>query len=48
VLKGEPQFDEDTDLWVARYYGSGQQCGDASAELESQGKAFRIAFQRVR
>ena len=48
VLKGEPQFDEDSDLWAARYYASGEQCDDASGELERQGKAYRIAFRRVR
>ena len=47
-LKGEPQFDEDSDLWTVRYYASGEQCGDASGELERQGKAFRIAFRRIR
>jgi len=48
VVKGEPQFDADSDLWNVRYYGSGTQCDDASGELERQGKAFRIAFRRVR
>lgn len=47
-LKGEPQFDEDSDLWTARYYASGEQCDDASGELERQGKAYRIAFRRIR
>ena len=48
VLKGEPQFDEDADLWAARYYASGQECDNASAELERQGQAFGVAFYRIR
>jgi len=48
VLKGDPQFDEESDLWIARYHASGEQCADASEEFERQGKAFRIAFRRVR
>jgi hypothetical protein len=48
AFKGEPQFDDETDLWTVRYYASGQQCGDASEELERQGKALRVAFRRVR
>lgn len=47
-FNGEPEFDAEADLWVVRYYGSGEQCMEASAELESQGKAFKIAFYRVR
>ena len=48
AFKGEPQFDDETDLWNVRYYASGQQCGGASEELERQGKALRVAFRRVR
>jgi hypothetical protein len=48
AFKGEPQFDDETDLWNVRYYASGEQCEDASDELERQGKAFRVAFRRVR
>jgi hypothetical protein len=48
ALRGEPQFDEEADLWVAPYYASGGECDDASGELERQGKAFRIAFRRFR
>ena len=48
ALKGEPQLDEDSALWTARYYGSGEHCDDASGELERQGKAFGIAFHRIR
>ena len=47
-FKGEPQFDGDSDLWEVRYYASGQQCEDASDELERQGKTLRVAFRRVR
>jgi hypothetical protein len=47
-INGEPQFDADADLWIVRYYASGDECEAASAELVSQGKAYRIAFQRVR
>jgi len=48
AFKGEPQFDDETDLWNVRYYASGQQCEDASDELERQGRALRVAFRRVR
>ena len=48
AFKGEPQFDDETDLWNVRYYASGQQCEDASDELERQGKTLRVAFRRVR
>jgi hypothetical protein len=48
AFKGEPQFDDETDLWKVRYYASGQQCEDASDELERQGRTFRVAFRRVR
>jgi len=48
AFKGEPQFDDATDLWNVRYYASGQQCEDASDELERQGKTLRVAFRRVR
>jgi hypothetical protein len=48
VVKGEPQFEEDVDLWAVRYYASGEFCEDASAELERQGREFRVAFRRVR
>jgi hypothetical protein len=47
-LKGEPKFDADSDLWVALYYTSGDECTEAGAELERQGKAFRVAFYRIR
>jgi hypothetical protein len=48
VLKGDPQFDQDADLWAARYYASGEECDNASGELERQGQAFGIAFRRIR
>jgi hypothetical protein len=48
AFKGEPQFDDETDLWNVRYYVSGQQCEDASDELERQGKTLRVVFRRVR
>jgi hypothetical protein len=48
AFKGEPQLEDDSDLWVVRYYASGQQCEDASDELERQGKTLRVAFRRVR
>src|SRR5262245_10421251 len=48
AFKGKPQFDDETDLWNVRYYASGQQCEDASDELERQGKTLRVAFRRVR
>ena len=48
VFKGEPRFDEDSALWIVRYYGSGQHCGDASDVLERQGTELRIAFHRIR
>jgi hypothetical protein len=48
AFKGEPQFDDETDLWNVRYYASGQQCEDASDELERQGKTLRVVFRRVR
>ena len=48
TFNGEPQFDADSDLWNVRYYASGEQCDDASGELERQGKAFRVAFRRIR
>ncbi len=48
AFKGEPQFDDETDLWNLRYYASGQQCEDASDELERQGKTLRVVFRRVR
>lgn len=48
VVKGDPQFEEDVDLWAVRYYASGQYCDDASAELERKGREFRVAFRRVR
>jgi len=47
-FKGEPEFDEESSLWSMRYYASGEQCGDASDELERQGRSFRISFRRVR
>lgn len=47
-FKGEPEFDSDSDLWRVPYYASGQQCDDASDELERQGKTLRVAFRRVR
>jgi hypothetical protein len=48
VFNGEPQFDDESALWAVRYYGSGRQCEDASEELERQGRAFRVAFRRIR
>ena len=48
AFKGEPQFDDESDLWNVRYYASGQQCEDASDELERQGKTLRVVFRRVR
>lgn len=48
VFNGEPRFDEDSALWIVRYYGSGEHCADASDALERQGTAFRIAFHRIR
>ena len=48
AFQGEPQFDDETDLWNVRYYASGRQCEDASDELERQGKTLRVAFRRVR
>jgi hypothetical protein len=48
TFKGEPEFDGDADLWRVPYYASGQQCDDASEELERQGKTLRVAFRRVR
>lgn len=47
-FNGEPQFDAESDLWSVRYYASGEQCSEASEELERQGKTFRVAFRRVR
>ena len=47
-FKDAPQFDEESNLWSMRYYASGEQCGDASEELERQGRSFRIAFHRTR
>ena len=48
VFQSEPLFDEGSDLWAVRYYGSGETCTDASEELERQGKAYGIAFHRIR
>ena len=48
VFNGEPRFDDESSLWTARYYASGEQCNDATGELERQGRAFRIAFWRIR
>ncbi len=48
VFNGEPQFDEEQDLWVMRYSGSGHECAEAGEELERQGKAFGVAFYRGR
>lgn len=48
TVNGEPQFDAHSDFWNVRYYASGQQCDDASSELERQGKAFRVVFRRIR
>jgi hypothetical protein len=48
VFNGEPRFDEESALWIVRYYGSGPNCGDASDVLERQGTELRIAFHRVR
>jgi len=47
-FKGEPAFDADSDLWDVQYYASGDQCDEASGTLERQGKAFRVAFRRIR
>jgi hypothetical protein len=44
----EPRFDDDSNLWNVRYYASGQQCDDAAEELERQGKALLVSFQRFR
>lgn len=48
VFHGEPRFDEDEDLWVMRYSGSGHECAEAGEELERQGKALGVAFYRWR
>ena len=47
-FNGEPSFDDESSLWTVRYYTSGYQCGEAGEELERQGKALRVAFQRFR
>jgi hypothetical protein len=48
VSKGEPRFDADASVWLVRYYASGDQCNDASAELERQGRELGVLFGRVR
>jgi hypothetical protein len=48
VFHGEPELDDESALWAVRYYGSGKQCEDASDELERQGRAFNVAFRRIR
>ena len=47
-FKGEPQFAADFDRWSVPYYASGEQCAEASEELERQGKSLGIAFLRTR
>jgi len=47
-FRGEPQFDDESSRWTVRYYTSGYQCTDASEELERQGRALRVSFQRIR
>jgi hypothetical protein len=47
-FRGEPRFDDDSHVWTVRYYASGQQCDDAAEELQRQGRALRISFQRFR
>ena len=48
VFNGEPRLDDESHLWIVRYYGSGEQCSEAGEELERQGSAFSISFQRIR
>ena len=48
VSKGEPRFDADASVWLVRYYASGNQCEDATAELERQGRELGVLFVRVR
>jgi hypothetical protein len=47
-FRGEPQFDDESSRWTVRYYTSGYQCTDAGEELERQGRALRVSFQRIR
>jgi len=47
-FRGEPQFDDESSRWTVRYYTSGYQCADAGEELERQGRALRVSFQRIR
>jgi hypothetical protein len=47
-FRGEPQFDDESSRWTVRYYTSGYQCMDAGEELERQGRALRVSFQRIR
>jgi hypothetical protein len=47
-FNGDLRFDDESNLWTVRYYASGQQCNDAAEELERQGKALRLSFQRFR
>ena len=48
MFNGEPRLDDESHLWIVRYYGSGEQCSKAGEELERQGSAFSISFQRIR
>lgn len=47
-FRGEPRFDEESNLWMVLYYTSGQQCQDAGDELERQGRELRVLFHRLR
>ena len=47
-FRGEPRFNDESSLWMVRYYTSGQQCEDAGEELERQGRELRVLFHRLR
>lgn len=47
-FRGEPRFDDESNIWMVPYYTSGQQCSDAAEELERQGRELRVLFQRLR
>jgi hypothetical protein len=47
-FNGEPRFDDESSVWTVRYYASGQQCEDATDELQRQGRELRVSFQRFR
>lgn len=47
-FRGEPRFDDESNLWMVLYYTSGQQCNDAAEELERQGRELRVFFHRLR